>query len=425
MYHFWQGSKSGTDDQVAKETDRTEEPAGTEKAAGNSSGSAARWGGLQLTPGECSGADSKPAASQTPEEKLDKLLQAFQNKTPEVWAKAIPDLAPIDPQEYPRAVAAILQEIKEEGWHAGFHLVISKLAIPVGEFDTAEARQVGRDALKGLMAAFPKDISDEHTTIIRSELDAVRQVFDLTPADERALGIELIRTNIRKGKLLAAGAIAKLLNITAPDLVGNPIARAIIPFANQATRLFKRLLSLKGGPDNSGIGRGRLRYEAVLAGDNYQAAQYPIKYHKQYRSFSCGAASMRMVLETLYNMPVSEEEALRLIGTTAQDGTPLKNLDKIEDEFPDLDAVVGEHGTPQELTRLLDQGYLIVVNYSPKGPHYAVLSGVGDKGITLCDPWLGPTTSMSVELFNSIWKGGYRRTKITEKGYVALRRKPA
>eukprot|EP01084_Bolivina_argentea_P264729 448534_1 len=61
--------------------------------------------------------------------------------------------------------------------------------------------------------------------------------------------------------------------------------------------------------------------------DYYKNVFIPqITYYNQLTGWTCGAASIRMVLETLINVKLSENELIKLLNTNAIDGTLQKNM---------------------------------------------------------------------------------------------------
>lgn len=156
-----------------------------------------------------------------------------------------------------------------------------------------------------------------------------------------------------------------------------------------------------------------------------------IPFHYKQKSFSCGPAALRMVMQALINQDIGEEALIELIGTNEEQGTPLglfeKNLShllqaicdqyRIENHF---DFIVKQNSCINELQTLQDTGHVILLNYSkPDGQaHWAVLDSLSNNYISLMDPDFGPNYKYEWEKF--YWQGG-SKLKPTNKALVAIK----
>ena len=130
-----------------------------------------------------------------------------------------------------------------------------------------------------------------------------------------------------------------------------------------------------------------------------------IPYHKQKTEWTCGPASMRMVLDSL-GIKKSEKELIKLLDTNEIQGTLHKSFPELAEKF-NLNYIVGrKNSTLEQLDNLQEQDYRIIVSYfipEDNFHHYAVLKEVDPKKIHLLDPWFGENTEYSIDNFNRNW----------------------
>ena len=131
-------------------------------------------------------------------------------------------------------------------------------------------------------------------------------------------------------------------------------------------------------------------------------------YHEQEKSYTCGAASMRMALEYL-GIKKTEKQVVRLLGTNKVKGTWEEDFPKLVEKYR-LNYVVKHRGSISDLKRLHKNGYVVIVCYYPgdKIDHYSVIKKIDNKKIYLYDPWYGsrggPNESYKLSYFEKIWK---------------------
>ncbi len=116
----------------------------------------------------------------------------------------------------------------------------------------------------------------------------------------------------------------------------------------------------------------------------------PIPYFKQEKSWSCGAASFRMLLVSL-GIPKTEAQAIHLLGTNGRYGTRNKAF-PLAAERLGLNYLVQRNARASDLRKAYKEGYGIIVNYylfEEKTGHYGVIEHISSKHITLLDPWHG------------------------------------
>lgn len=129
-----------------------------------------------------------------------------------------------------------------------------------------------------------------------------------------------------------------------------------------------------------------------------------IKYYKQEQEHTCGAAAMRMVLESL-GIKKSEKELISLLKTNTKVGTWHYQMSALAEKYK-LNYVVNRNASIKELKEFLKNKYLIIVCYylvEEKTAHYAVVSDIDDKNIYLHDPWLGANHKLSLSYFRKNW----------------------
>jgi ABC-type bacteriocin/lantibiotic exporter with double-glycine peptidase domain len=129
-----------------------------------------------------------------------------------------------------------------------------------------------------------------------------------------------------------------------------------------------------------------------------------LKYYKQEQEHTCGAAAMRMVLESL-GIKKSENELIPLLKTNTKVGTWHYQMPALAEKYK-LNYVVHRNASIKELKEFLKNTYLIIVCYylvKEKTAHYAVVLDIDDKNIYFNDPWRGPNHKLSLSYFRKNW----------------------
>lgn len=136
-------------------------------------------------------------------------------------------------------------------------------------------------------------------------------------------------------------------------------------------------------------------------------APVQIPHHGQETDHTCGPAALRMILDALWGIRVEEESLAKRLGTDAHIGTRQRVLARFVGELG-LEAVVHHTDTDvSEIGRLMDEGHVVVVCYwldAEDTDHYAVVSRIDGHRIVLQDPWTGPETELSLEVFDAAWR---------------------
>jgi ABC-type bacteriocin/lantibiotic exporter with double-glycine peptidase domain len=132
-----------------------------------------------------------------------------------------------------------------------------------------------------------------------------------------------------------------------------------------------------------------------------------IPYYEQETEYTCGAASMRMVLD-YFGIKKSESQIAKLLKTNKVRGTWLRYFPRVAEKYK-LNYVVKRNASFADLRRLYKKNYAIIICYSPGRTdtytidHYSVVRSIDMKNIHLFDPYDGPKTSYSLKYFKKIW----------------------
>ncbi len=156
-----------------------------------------------------------------------------------------------------------------------------------------------------------------------------------------------------------------------------------------------------------------------------------IPFYHQQKKFSCGPASLRMVITTLIEHDMGEDILIELSGAKENIGTHLLTfetnlpalmakiclLQNIPDKF---EFTVKENSTFDELHYLTEQGFLIMLNHKTPDarPHWTVFKKIDHENITVMDPEYGPDYRYPLNQFN--WKGGWVENP-TNRAIIAIR----
>ena len=128
-------------------------------------------------------------------------------------------------------------------------------------------------------------------------------------------------------------------------------------------------------------------------------------YYKQETNYTCGAAAMRMALES-FGIRRSEKQVARVLKTNKVRGTWPRNFTPVAERFK-LNHATMRNATIKDLKEFQKKGYIIIVCYSPTGitcDHYSVVKRVDNKKIYLLDPDIGEDHEYSLTFFRRIWK---------------------
>lgn len=138
-----------------------------------------------------------------------------------------------------------------------------------------------------------------------------------------------------------------------------------------------------------------------------QPAPVDIPHHQQATDYTCGPATMKMVLDALWGLRVEEESLATRLGTDPHIGTRQRVLVRFVDELG-LQAVVRHTDTDlDEIRALMASGHVVIVCYwlaEEDTDHYAVVQSIAPDHVTLQDPWAGPDTRIELADFDLHWR---------------------
>lgn len=146
------------------------------------------------------------------------------------------------------------------------------------------------------------------------------------------------------------------------------------------------------------------------------------KYYAQETSYTCGPASMKMVLEN-FKIKKSEEQLAKLMKTNRVRGTWRKHFQDVARKYK-LKLITKSHSSIKELKYLIKNNYKIIVCYyypKEKFDHYSVVKNILKNEICFLDPWFGPNHKYHLNYFNKIWKMNPRFSK-DRKWFFAVKK---
>ena len=130
-----------------------------------------------------------------------------------------------------------------------------------------------------------------------------------------------------------------------------------------------------------------------------------MEYYKQKYVYTCGPASVRMVLAEL-GIKKSRDWLVKKLSTNRRVGTRHASLVSLFENLK-LDFRVHRNYKISDLSRLSNKGYYIIICYTPPAEtfgHFAVFRRANSKFIFLHDPWFGPDFKIKRNTFRTHWK---------------------
>lgn len=119
----------------------------------------------------------------------------------------------------------------------------------------------------------------------------------------------------------------------------------------------------------------------------------------------CGPASLQMVLGYL-GIEKTEKEIAALAGTSVENGTGAEGLVKAAEALGRT-AIIKDFATVEDIQEyVVNQKIPVIVDwFSHDDGHYSVVSDIDvSKGeITIVDPEIGDTVTMSIKDFKRVW----------------------
>lgn len=147
-----------------------------------------------------------------------------------------------------------------------------------------------------------------------------------------------------------------------------------------------------------------------------------IPYFRQERIWTCGAASVRMVLAA-FGIKRSENQLMKMLKTSKKIGVKNRRFSEIAERYK-LSYIVRRNSSLRHLRRYLKRKFIIIVHYYVprlKEDHYAVVKRISKERIFLLDPWFGDNHSIDLEKFMKIWKENPKHGK-EKKWFIGIKK---
>lgn len=135
-----------------------------------------------------------------------------------------------------------------------------------------------------------------------------------------------------------------------------------------------------------------------------------VPYFPQHREYTCGPASLRMVL-AYYGRAIAEEMLAPLLGTNDVMGTDRERMSEIIKSHQ-LVPYERTDATLDDVRHLIDNGMPVIVRHLDDDEdfdHYSVVIGLDDAHITLNDPWFGAGIKHELGDFLVHWPCTYEK----------------
>jgi ABC-type bacteriocin/lantibiotic exporter with double-glycine peptidase domain len=130
-----------------------------------------------------------------------------------------------------------------------------------------------------------------------------------------------------------------------------------------------------------------------------------VPYFKQDTDYTCGPATLQMVL-AFYGIRISEEKLAKLLETNDDVGTRHNSMIDFSRE-EGFNVFVNTCSKVEEIRRFINEGKSVIVHFlEPDGNvgHYSVVVGIDDNSIFLNDPWNGENFEMNIPDFEKRWR---------------------
>lgn len=129
-----------------------------------------------------------------------------------------------------------------------------------------------------------------------------------------------------------------------------------------------------------------------------------VPYYKQSTVYTCGPASLQMVL-AYYGYQDSEENLLKLLNTSSQDGTWRVRMYETAVNLG-FHCYVNNEASLSEIDFFLDLGIPLIIRFIETDndeDHYGVIVGSTHSSLKIHDPWSGPEIELSKKDFENRW----------------------
>ncbi|HLC84931.1 MAG TPA: C39 family peptidase [Candidatus Nanoarchaeia archaeon] len=131
-----------------------------------------------------------------------------------------------------------------------------------------------------------------------------------------------------------------------------------------------------------------------------------IPYFRQQKQYTCGPATMRMVLASC-GVKKSEKEVVKFMSTSDKKGTFNAAFPRAAERFR-LNYVVQRDASIRDVKWALEEGYRIIIAYfldEEQLAHYAVLTKIDKQGVHLLDPLYPKRKCLPMTYFVNRWHG--------------------
>ncbi len=146
--------------------------------------------------------------------------------------------------------------------------------------------------------------------------------------------------------------------------------------------------------------------------------KHPIPYYKQETNYTCGAACMRMILESM-GITKSEKQIATLLKTNKVIGTWHKNISELAERYR-FDYAIIREAKLVDLLFYRNTGWETIVCFTKaKIPHYAVVKKINWHSIYLLDPYYGPKVRYTLLNFKRKW-----HDHEGERWFMAIKKNP-
>jgi len=134
----------------------------------------------------------------------------------------------------------------------------------------------------------------------------------------------------------------------------------------------------------------------------FAAKMLGLKNYPQKTNFTCGPASLKMVMEH-YGQKHSEKALAKAGGTTRSYGTGHNGMKKAANKFG-FDLTVKKNADISDIKRYVKQKKPVIVDWFPEGGgHYSVVKGVDKNNLYMDDPAYSDYRKVKIKDFKESW----------------------
>ncbi|MBU4501150.1 MAG: DUF2817 domain-containing protein [Nanoarchaeota archaeon] len=143
--------------------------------------------------------------------------------------------------------------------------------------------------------------------------------------------------------------------------------------------------------------------------------QSAFPYKKQKTKYTCGPATIKMILQT-QGIHKTEKALAKILRTSKVTGTKEERFRMVTDKYQ-LEHEEKENSTIAELRGKITNGFQVMVCYyctKDRVGHYSLIKKITKKEIHFWDPWYGPNHKFQIKDFKKLWmnneKGDNKKT---------------